>query len=269
MHQLLLFGRLWRIPFALSLVLPVIQHDLPKVYVPPPASASVVAPIQFNSAELLDPKFHQRFEDCDQEDICDGVKLTKDKCSTDPSRNTTFLRLADGTIFFDAKMAIDADGSEMAKTNPGMTDQADTSYRYPLPGKPSLDSDRVPYVVIPASDFENTLGIELGDIAAVVFRQRVTFAIVGDHGPKCKIGEGSIKLHKTLRHDVCKKRNNRGVCTSVGSTGIGSDVLYFIFPGSKAKIADGLTPDNINERLEKEGQALWNKLQSSYSGIER
>src|SRR4029077_11008591 len=77
-------------------------------YVPPTTSASIVAPIRFESATPFDATLHQRFQDCDDHDLCDG-KTVNDKCSTDPSRNTVFLKMPDGTVFFDAKMAIDAD----------------------------------------------------------------------------------------------------------------------------------------------------------------
>jgi len=231
-------------------------------YVPPTTSASIVAPIRFESATPFDATLHQRFQDCDDHDLCDG-KTVNDKCSTDPSRNTVFLKMPDGTVFFDAKMAIDADGAQFTKTNPGMTDQAETSLQYPLPGRHSLDSDKVPYIVTPGSGLEGSLGIEIGDIAAVVYRDRVGFAIVGDHGPKCKIGEASIQLHEVLGHKGCKKRDQNGVCQAAASSSIERDVLYFVFPGSKAKIFDGLTPENINQRLETEGKKLWDSLRSS------
>ena len=158
-------------------------------YSSPTASASVIAPIRFDSATPLDPALHNRFQGCDDHDQCDGKNL-KYKCSNDPNRNHVFLKLADGAIFFDAKMAIDADGAEFTKTTPGMTDQTDTSFRYSMPGNPSLDADKVPYIVVPGSEFEQPLGMQLGDIAAVVYRDRVVFAMVGDHGPKCKNRRG-------------------------------------------------------------------------------
>ena len=36
-------------------------------------------------------------------------------CYTDQAHNTAVLRFPDGTVFFDAKMAIDADGSALSK----------------------------------------------------------------------------------------------------------------------------------------------------------
>src|SRR5690349_21639920 len=143
-----------------------------------------------------------------------------------------------------------------------MTDQADTSFRYPLTEK-SLDADKVPYIVVPGSEFEKPLGIQLGDIAAVVYQDKVAFAIVGDHGPKCKIGEGSIQLHEMLGQKGCKRRDESGVCKAAANKSIERDVLYFIFPGSRAKIIDGLTSENINARLNVEGQKLWDTLRET------
>jgi len=39
----------------------------------------------------------------------------KYKCSNDPNRNSVFLKLAGGTIFYDAKIDTDADGAELQR----------------------------------------------------------------------------------------------------------------------------------------------------------
>jgi hypothetical protein len=221
--------------------------------------------IGFNSAQLLDQKFHARFAMCDKSNICDGVELKPPfQCSGDPSRNTVFLKLADGTIFYDAKMAIDADGSWLSMAHKG-TNQGNTSLRYPLPNKPSLDADRVPYIVIPYPDLRE-LRIETGDIAAVVWRDYLVYAIVGDYGPPCKLGEGSIELHERLGYEACKERDSNGACTSTAPSGIEANVLYFIFPGSRSKVMDGLAPENINDRIVTEGQKLIEGLRGAYVG---
>ncbi len=230
-------------------------------YVPPPASAAIVSGIPFASAQPPNGDFHQRFAGCDQHDLCNGQPVLKNKCSTDPSRNTVLLKLEGGVIFFDGKMAIDADGSELSKTRGG-TDQPQTSLRYKLPGSPSVDAAKVPYIAIPGGDFRKSLEVQLGDIAAVVYGDRVAFAIVADIGPPCKIGEGSIQLHEALvgPGHGCAKRDEKGVCIKSAKSGPNKNVLYFVFPGSNASIATGLTPDNINDRLATEGQRLWNAL---------
>ena len=251
-------------------------------YTPPPASATTVSGVPFGTGQLLDPELHNRFVQCDQHNVCDGKPLTKYKCSTDPSRNSVFLKLGGEAVFYDAKMGIDADGSELSKTHPGETDQPATSLRYALPGCPSVNADKVPYVVIPGGAFAGSLGVELGDVAAVVYKDRVVYAIVADIGPNCKIGEGSIQLHEKLlgAGHGCAKRDEHGVCIKPAAGGIGKNVLYFIFPGSKAKICNGPetkacklpkakicngpTPEDINDRLMTEGQALMSSLKESH-----
>lgn len=183
-------------------------------------------------------------------------------CRKDPNRNTVLLRLPGNVIFYDGKMGVDADGSPLSKNTPGVTDQPETSFRFRSPGNPSVDSDKVPYIVIPGG-FAKALGTQMGDIAAVVYKDHVVYALVADQGPTCKLGEGSIELHEQLGHKVCMARNGAKECTKLRDIGIERDVLYFIFAGSKAKIINGLNPGNINAQLAAEGAKLMSGLKSS------
>lgn len=230
-------------------------------YAPPPAAASVLQGISFSTATNVGDPFRARFSECDVHDTCGGKKLQYG-CSQDRNRNTVLLKLKGGTVFFDAKLGLDADGSPLSKRNPGVTDQSETSLRYPTAGKPSVDSDKVPYIVIPGGGFAAALGIKLGDIAAVVYSDQVVYALVADQGPTCKLGEGSIELHERLKHKVCLARNDAHECTRLHDAGIESDVLYFIFPGSKAQIYTGLTADNVNDRLTTQGAKLFAALKA-------
>jgi hypothetical protein len=230
-------------------------------YAPPPSSAGIVKGISFSSGIPAGDKFRSRFHECDSKDTCDGKRL-QHGCSRDQNRNTALLRLSGNVIFFDAKMGLDADGSPLSKTRSG-TDQPETSLRYPLPGKPSVDSDKVPYIVVPGGGFAKALGIELGDIAAVVFKDRVVYSLVADEGPTCKLGEGSIELHEQLGHKVCVARSAAKECTKLRDVGLDRDVLYFIFAGSKSRIFSGLTPANVNERLSVEGPRLMDALKNT------
>lgn len=202
-------------------------------------------------------RWRLRFAECDEHDTCEGQAL---QCSQDRNQNSVLLKLPDGTVLFNAKMGLDVDGSHLSATNPGQTDQAETSLRYPLPGSPSVDSDRVPYIVIPRDGFDKDLQVEVGDVAAVIYRGKRVYAVVGDKGPKCKIGEGSIRLHELLGHKACKRRSSSGDCQEVRDTSVERDVLYFIFPHTRAQLWNGLTPANINTRLEELGQKSWESL---------
>jgi hypothetical protein len=208
---------------------------------------------------VVGTRFRNRFRECERRNTCDGQRL-RYGCSRDPSRNTAILRLPGGTIFFDGKMGLDADGSPYSRRTPGRTDQPETSYRYDVRGRPSVDADKVPFIVIPLGGFAGELGVDVGDIAAVVYEDKISYALVADRGPKCKIGEGSIQLHEELGHKVCRARNAAGECTSLHNVGIGSGVLYFIFPRSNI---NGLTPDNAAQRIREEGEKLFNALRTN------
>lgn len=239
-----------------SLFLGGINAAAQVVYTPPTNSAAAVEGVDFASARPIGARFSARFRECDTRSTCDGGKL-KFNCRRDPSRNTALLRLPDGTIFFDGKMGLDADGSPISKLNATGTDQPETSFRFAVPGRPSVDADKIPFIVLPGSGFAAELGLQQGDLAAVVFNGKVVFSLVADSGPKCKIGEGSIQLHEELGHRVCLARNSRQECTRLRNTGIAKEVLYFVFPRSKVA---GLTPANAKQLIAEEGERLFNAL---------
>ena len=227
-------------------------------YSPPSTAASAVAGVAFDG-EKVGQKFRTRFSECDLSNTCDG-KPQKYGCSKDLNQNSTLLKLKNGVIFYDAKMGLDADGSPFSKKTPGQTDQPQTSLRYPLPGKPSVNADRVPFVVIPQGGFDQALGVKVGDVAAVVRGGNRVYAVVADKGPVCKIGEGSIQLHESLGHTVCKQRDAVGDCVKLTNAGIDRDVLYFIFPSTSQALLPGLTPENISSRIQTIGSQEWQRL---------
>ncbi len=206
--------------------------------------------------------FKARFAECDGENTCDG-RLLRYGCRSEPNNNSVLLKLSNGVIFFDGKLGIDADGSSLARSTPGTTNQPQTSMRYPLPNRPSIDSERVPYVVVPLGGFEKAVGVSIGDVAAVVYGGKRVYAVVGDRGPPCKIGEGSIRLHEELGHPVCKARTSKGGCARISNKGIERNVLYFIFPGTRESLYEHLTPEDINARIDMIGSESWQKLQKA------
>lgn len=222
-------------------------------YKPPISSIDVLKTVDWSRAVIIGTRFRNRFKECESKDTCDGKKQ-KFKCSTDPSHNTALLQFPDGTIFFDAKMGLDTDGSPYSKKTPGTTDQPETSYRYPISGHPSVDADKISFIVIPGGGFAKELKLEQGDLAAVVFNGKIVYALVADSGPVCKIGEGSIQLHEDLGHRVCTLRNNKGECTKIKNISIPKDVLFFVFPKSKI---DDLTPETARQRIAEKGEQLF------------
>lgn len=222
-------------------------------YAVPAADARVLHGVDFAGAPLLDPQLTALYQACD-------AKRDRGGCYDDQAHNTAILRFGDGTVFFDAKMAIDADGSTLSK-RAEHPNQPETSFRYPDPTGtgvgPSLDAERVPYVVMPLGDFRRESGVSLGDLAAVIKNGRVQFAIVGDLGPRTHIGEASMKLHAQLGHTICTAYDAEGNCSTFTDLSIDPPVLYFLFPDTRKLIIDGLTAGNINERIATVGQQVW------------
>jgi Fungal chitosanase of glycosyl hydrolase group 75 len=141
------------------------------------------------------------------------------------------FRLEGGELYYDSLLDLDTDGSRFATQD--ATGQSDTSLHQP-DGKP-VDSDAVPFFVLPGG-FEGQFGISLGDVAAVIFRDKLEFAVFADHGPHRKLGEGSIALHRSLGHETI--RGGR-----LHDEAIDADVLTIVFPGSGDRTPQ--TPEKI------------------------
>ncbi|HET6552204.1 MAG TPA: glycoside hydrolase family 75 protein [Dyella sp.] len=238
-------------------------HTQPS-YTPPKASMGVIAGVNL-TGEVASSSLQQRFASFDRA----ARKCRQDhrKSCQEQNNNTTLLRLKNGTIFFDAKLAVDADGSDYAKSLSSSqrgTNSPNTSLRYPLKGSPSVDADHVAYIAIPGGGFPSTLNVKVGDVAVVVHGDKLAYAVVADIGPENQIGEGSLRLHEELGHSVCKTRNEQGDCTKIVEQSIGSDVMFFIFPGTHSGFIAGLTPENINARIEKLASLRWDALKTQH-----
>ncbi|HEY1175427.1 MAG TPA: glycoside hydrolase family 75 protein, partial [Phytomonospora sp.] len=93
-------------------------------------------------------------------------------------------------------------------------------------GRP-LNAERLPYVVVPAAgSVWNPAddGVRGGSVAAVVYRDRVQYAVVGDVGPRGLIGEASYAAAKGLGINPDPRRG-----------GAASGVTYIVFKNSQAK----------------------------------
>lgn len=254
----------------------------PAAEAPRAAPASPVPSALPAGARPLDEAYRGLFEACDRTDRFGGIQLPIRNasggirwfgCSSDPSRVTHLLRWPDGTVAWEAKLAVDLDGSHFACTTPGLTDLCGTwlMLRDASGGPVPVDSDRVPYVVIPIAgppsdpsrpgvdvggEFRERTGIRRGDLGVVLFGGQVVPVLVADGGPFNKIGEGSIALHRRLGRELCAARDAEGRCIRVVRplSGIGSGVVTVVFPGSAPA---GLRPDTIEAVVEREAMARW------------
>jgi hypothetical protein len=154
-------------------------------------------------------------------------------------------------LYYDSVLDLDSDGSRFAREDAGgrrqdPTGDPNTSLRYPNPKYDSVDADAIAYFVLP-SGFYQRFGIHLGDVAAVIYKNNVEFAIFADVGPRRKLGEGSIALHRALGHEPI--RNGR-----YHDEAIKGNVITIVFPGSGNDTPQ--TPDRIRDI----GRALFVKL---------
>ncbi|MFJ8596772.1 glycoside hydrolase family 75 protein [Streptomyces sp. NPDC093598] len=128
-------------------------------------------------------------------------------------------------VFWKADMDIDCDGRPGPRCN-HRTDPyfaASTAYTQ-SDGRP-LSAERLPFVVVPAPsgiwDYRDH-GVGGGSVVAVVYRDRVRYAVVGDTGPQGIIGEASYATAKAL-----------GIRPHPHGGGARSGVTYIVFKDIK------------------------------------
>ncbi|MFI6080690.1 glycoside hydrolase family 75 protein [Streptomyces sp. NPDC051217] len=130
-----------------------------------------------------------------------------------------------GAVFWKADLDIDCDGQVTARCNK-KTDPwfyGDTAF-HQSDGKP-LNAETLPYVVVPApSDIwdHTSSGIRGGGVAALVHKDRVEYAVVGDTGPAGIVGEASYAAAHSLGIDPDPSRG-----------GVASGVTYILFKDSR------------------------------------
>jgi len=130
-----------------------------------------------------------------------------------------------GAVFWKADMDIDCDGQRTSKCNED-TDpwyQDDTAF-HQSNGKP-LRADTLPYVVVPSSSSiwnYSSAGIKGAGVVAVIYNNKVQYAVVGDTGPSKIIGEASYATAQAL-----------GINPDPENGGTDSGVTYILFKNSK------------------------------------
>jgi hypothetical protein len=201
----------------------------------------------------------------------------------DPNKCKALLKFPnDQAVFWSSKMAIDADGPS---AGPGhlsgkQLDHGsgqDATSLMPIGGQQNgLPSETVPYIVLPlySADIHDNRPFDplvaVGDVAVVIFKEKIAAAICGDLGPWNKIGEASIRVHEMLQSlsrlnpclDPCTGRDANGYGETARNSSVDEDVLFFVFP--KSKFADGeLTYQNIETKVSERAFHLYNVLRGA------
>ena len=226
---------------------------------PPEASAGQCEGVPFDSASDTAVDNKAAFDAFDQTPTG----------KNDPSQCKALLAFPNGKIFWSSKMAIDADGPAAgparlsgSQLDPG-TGQNDTTFHFSDTDE-GLPSEAVPYIVLPGATFRTNTGLAIGDVALVIFKDKIAAAICGDIGPSKKIGEGSIRLHEALHPpapDPCSLRQPDGSCKRILNASIEEDVLFFVFP--KSSSGEELTASNLETLVNERAFAMYNKFRGA------
>lgn len=213
------------------------------------ASVALLAPVPFPAARPSPPMAVQegsvRAADLLAK-VRDCVPVSKGRYrSDDGSRAEIPVCGTRSAVFWKADMDIDCDGRPGLVCNgrtdalfSGITAYQQSDGRY-------LSSETLPYVVVPApSDIwdHRAHGIRGGSVVAVIYQDRVQYAVVGDTGPREIIGEASYATAKAL-----------GIRPDPHGGGTGSGVTYIAFKNSRVSpIEDHAAAVTAGERLARE-----------------
>jgi len=129
-------------------------------------------------------------------------------------------------VFWKADMDIDCDGKQTTQcnssTDPSWQNQTSATDSH---GNP-LDAANLPYVVVPLPstrfDYSNA-GLDFGSVIAVIYHDKVEYAVFGDEGPSSIIGEASYATANAL-----------GIDPDPSTGGVDSGVAYIAFTGPAA-----------------------------------
>jgi peptidoglycan hydrolase-like protein with peptidoglycan-binding domain len=151
-------------------------------------------------------------------------------------------------LFYEAKFAIDADGTAPA-AGLDKTGQFNTSLhdRNNAP----LNSDRFPFIVLPLNQQKDRfgavlriggrtlaqMGAQLGDLGVVIYKTgKIVPVLYGDRGPALFLGEGSMMVARALG---INDDPNRG---GIDKNQIPPGIVHLVFPGTND------APHNITQR---------------------
>ncbi|MET7702174.1 glycoside hydrolase family 75 protein [Streptomyces sp. NPDC005485] len=151
-----------------------------------------------------------------------------------------------GAVFWKADMDIDCDGRAGVRCNRRTDPLFSSTTAYQQSDGRHLSAERLPYVVVPAASRiwnHRDHDVRGGAVAAVIYKDRVQYAVVGDTGPRDIIGEASYATAKAL-----------GIRPDPRGGGTSGGVTYLLFKGSE------VSPIESHRAAVKQGDALARKF---------
>ncbi|MGC4999784.1 glycoside hydrolase family 75 protein [Streptomyces sp. DT195] len=130
-------------------------------------------------------------------------------------------------VFWKTDLDIDCDGRPGTRCNRRTDPYFSPATAFPQSDGRPLDAERLPYIVIPPTSAiwdHRAHGVRGGSVAAVLYRDRVAYAVVGDTGPHDLIGEASYATARAL-----------GIDPDPRYGGTPSGVTYIVFRDARAR----------------------------------
>ncbi|MGR4849341.1 glycoside hydrolase family 75 protein [Streptomyces sp. LARHCF252] len=128
-------------------------------------------------------------------------------------------------VFWKADMDIDCDGRPGPRCNRRSDPYFAAATAYSQSDGRPLSAERLPFIVVPAPsriwDYRDH-GVGGGSVVAVVYRDQVQYAVVGDTGPRGVIGEASYATAEAL-----------GIRPHPLRGGAASGVTYIVFKNTR------------------------------------
>ncbi|GAB1333923.1 hypothetical protein ACE1SV_05130 [Streptomyces sp. E-15] len=186
----------------------------PATAVPPPQRPAARGEGEVTAADLL-----ARAGRCRQ--------ISRGRYRTDAdSRATVRVCGTRDAVFWKADLDIDCDGRPGSRCNRRTDPLFAATTAFQQSDGRQLNSETLPYIVVPAPGRRwafGASGVRGGTVAAVVYRDRVQYAVVGDTGPHDIIGEASYATARGL-----------GIRPDPRDGGVPSGVTYILFRHSGA-----------------------------------
>jgi hypothetical protein len=170
---------------------------------------------------------------------------SKGRYATDDGAASTVNLCKSGSAYFwKADMDIDCDGITTSNCNKSRDPWYQPQTSFQTSNGRSFQADKTHYFVIPlpSSRFNySSAGIKPGTVAAVIYNNKVVYAVFADEGPDNIIGEASYATARDL-----------GINPDPANGGVDSGVTYIVFKGNVP------SPVEDNNAITAKGQAAAN-----------